>query len=81
MVDDPLNSDGTHTRLVEALNSGDTGADQGLRPLLLEDFVGQERLRRNLSVGIMARRVWEKPRWRRLSLRSWASVFGRRLAP
>ena len=54
MVNDPLNDDGTHTRLVEALNSGDTGADQGLRPLLLEDFVGQERLRRNLRVGIEA---------------------------
>ncbi len=54
MVDDPLNTDGTHTRLVEALNSGDTGADQGLRPLLLEDFVGQERLRRNLRVGVEA---------------------------
>ena len=54
MVDDPLNTDGTHTRLVEALNSGDTGADQGLRPLLLEDFVGQQRLRRNLRVGVEA---------------------------
>jgi len=54
MVDDPLNDDGTHTRLVEALNSGDTSADQGLRPLQLEDFVGQERLRRNLKVGIQA---------------------------
>jgi len=54
MVDDPLNQDGTHTRLVEALNTGDTGADQGLRPLLLADFVGQERLRRNLRVGIQA---------------------------
>ena len=54
MVDDPMNEDGTHTRLVEALNSGDSTADQGLRPLLLDEFVGQERLRRNLRVGIQA---------------------------
>ena len=52
--DDPLNPDGTHTRLVDALNSGDTPVDQGLRPQILQDFVGQERLRRNLKVGIEA---------------------------
>ena len=53
-ADDPLNPDGTHTRLVDALNSGDTPVDQGLRPQMLQDFVGQERLRRNLKVGIEA---------------------------
>lgn len=41
-------------RLIDALSTGDDESEKSLRPLILDDFIGQEQVRANLRVFITA---------------------------
>ena len=63
--------DGEEGRIVDGERSTEDTPERALRPVTLDDFVGQKQMRENLKVFLAARPASARRRWPRSSPASW----------